>query len=67
VAQSSAGTWFKSAPAPTGQKVDALDEEPEAEAPAQKPETPFTIAEAKRRLACAFGVSEADIKITISS
>ena len=51
----------------SGQEVDALDNEPEADAPMQKPEIPFTIAEAKRRLAAAFGVSEVDIKIAISS
>ena len=36
-------------------------------APSAPVETPLTIAEAKRRLALAFGVNEADIKITISS
>lgn len=48
----------------------ALEAEPDVDSVEAAPsltEAPFTIAEAKRRLAASLGVSEADIKITISS
>lgn len=48
----------------------SLTEEPDADSAEPAPaasEAPLTISEAKRRLAASLGVSEADIKITISS
>jgi hypothetical protein len=50
----------------TGQEGYANFEEPDSQAHGGENEAPLTIAQAKRRLALSLGVSEADIKITIS-
>jgi hypothetical protein len=51
----------------SGQKSDLVFEEPGSQiSEGTTSETPLTIAQAKRRLAQSLGVSEADIKITIS-
>jgi hypothetical protein len=49
------------------EEVESLVDEPDEDVPQEKPEAPLTIAEAKRRLAAAFEVSPADIKITINA
>lgn len=52
----------------SGQEVDSISKEQDTvPVEAMADEVPFTIAEAKRRLARTFGVAESDIKITISS
>ena len=58
-----------SAPLPPGSDAEDVDQElggGEANVSAKSDEQPLTIAEAKRRLALANGVSVDDVKITIS-